>query len=62
MTTGNPTPQQAITGGEFLIRDVSADDLDAALLDSPWRSSIPERLRNLRERVGGERQERLSSA
>ena len=27
MTTGNPTPQQAITGGEFLIRDVSADDI-----------------------------------
>ena len=27
MTTGNPTPTKAITGGEFLIRDVSADEI-----------------------------------
>ena len=27
MTTGNPSPTKAITGGEFLIRDVSADEI-----------------------------------
>ena len=27
MTTGNPKPTKAITGGEFLIRDVSADEI-----------------------------------
>ena len=27
MTTGNPNPTKAITGGEFLIRDVRADEI-----------------------------------
>ena len=47
---------------DALDRDVSEEELDAALGASPWRTSIPERLRDLRERVGGDRQERLSSA
>lgn len=47
---------------DALDRDVGEDELDRVLLDSPWRSLIPEKLRRLRERVGGGTQERLSSA
>jgi len=47
---------------DVLDRDVGEDELDSVLLDSPWRSLIPEKLRRLRERVGGGTQERLSSA
>ncbi len=41
---------------------VSEKDLLVALEGSPWRDQIPGILRRLRDRVGGERQERLSSA
>ena len=41
---------------------VTETDLLAVLQASPWRDQIPGILRRLRDRVGGERQERLSSA
>ena len=41
---------------------VTETDLMAVLQDSPWREQIPGVLRRLRDRAGGERQERLSSA
>ena len=41
---------------------VTETDLLAVLQASPWREQIPGILRRLRDRVGGERQERLSSA
>ncbi len=41
---------------------VSAEELEAALADSPWRAQIPDLLRELRRRLGGEALQRLSSA
>jgi predicted aldo/keto reductase-like oxidoreductase len=47
---------------EALDHAVSEADLRAALAGSPWRDQIPERLRELRQRVGGEAVQRLSSS
>jgi len=41
---------------------VSEAELRSVLADSPWRDRIPERLRSLRQRVGGETVQRLSTA
>ncbi len=41
---------------------VTDADLRAVLLHSPWRDQIPGRLRELRQRVGGETLQRLTSA
>jgi hypothetical protein len=41
---------------------VSETDLRAVLNQSPWAETIPGLLRDLKERVGGVPQERLSSA
>lgn len=47
---------------EALDHTVPEADLRAVLAGSPWRDQIPERLRELRQRVGGEAVQRLSSA
>ncbi len=39
--------------------EVSEDELKKVLINSPWRSEIPNILRNLRDRIGGERRDRL---
>ena len=46
---------------DALDRDVSEEDLRAALAASPWAPQIPAVLRALRRRVGGSVQQRLSS-
>ena len=47
---------------DCLDREVSEEDLIAALSASPWKLRIPHLLRNLRDRLKGETQQRLSSA
>ena len=47
---------------DALDASVSEDELRAVLAGSPWRDRIPERLRQLRQRVGGQAVQRLSSA
>ncbi len=39
--------------------EVSEDDLKRVLINSPWSSEIPCILRNLKDRLGGERRDRL---
>ena len=39
--------------------EVSEDDLKKVLINSPWSSEIPFVLRNLKDRLGGERRDRL---
>jgi len=39
--------------------EVSEDDLKKVLINSPWSSEIPVVLRNLKDRLGGERRDRL---
>ncbi len=39
--------------------EVSEDDLKKVLINSPWSSEIPFILRNLKDRLGGERRDRL---
>lgn len=39
--------------------EVSEDDLKRVLINSPWKSEIPFVLRKLKDRLGGERRDRL---
>ena len=39
--------------------EVSEDDLKKVLINSPWSSEIPFVLRKLKDRLGGERRDRL---
>ena len=41
--------------------EVSVEDLQSVLQESPWRERIPEILRSLKQRLKGESQLRLSS-
>ena len=41
--------------------EVSAEELQSVLQESPWRERIPEILRSLKQRLKGESQMRLSS-
>ena len=41
--------------------EVSVEELQSVLQESPWRERIPEILRSLKQRLKGESQMRLSS-
>ena len=41
--------------------EVTAEELQSVLQESPWRERIPESLRRLKQRLKGESQMRLSS-
>ena len=45
---------------DSLDKEVSEDSLKAVLMQSPWRDEIPDLLRSLRNRFGGEPHQRLS--
>ncbi|WP_320676146.1 aldo/keto reductase [Prochlorococcus sp. MIT 1300] len=50
------------SNADVLDSEVSEISLREALCNSPWRDDIPLLLRNLRERIGGQSRQRLSSA
>ena len=47
---------------DALDREVSVSALRAVLAGSPWIDEIPDLLRGLRDRLGGDAQHRLSSS
>ena len=47
---------------DCLDKDVSEDLLKDVLINSPWQKDIPQLLRNLRKKIGGESLNRLSEA